>query len=256
LIDLKDGFFHVPLRECDREKTTFYSGQRLYQFTKMPQGYKNSPAIFQRNMNLIFNKLIGKNCLIYVDDILVFGESIAEHDENLKLVLAVLEEYGLEENQSKRIESVENIKFLGYEISYNKIKPCVNRAQGILDFERPKTRKGLQRFLGMLNYDRMFIRNITEIIKPLYELLQKEKKFVWTDNHNLSFEKIKDEWKKMLELTIPDFDKEFTLETDASNVGIGAVLKQEGCPVAFISRSLNKSEVNYGITEKEVLAAL
>jgi hypothetical protein len=75
IIDLKDGFFNIPVREKDREKTTFYTGKRLMQFSKMPQGYKNSPAIFQRTMNLIFRDLIGSKCIIYIDDILVFGRS-------------------------------------------------------------------------------------------------------------------------------------------------------------------------------------
>lgn len=222
----------------------------------MPQGFKNSPAIFQRNMNIIFNDLIEKNCLIYIDDILVFGETVEEHDESLKLVLNRIKEYGLQENLEKRKEKKEIIQFLGYELSLNKIKPLFSRAQGIIDYPKPKNKKALQRFLGMLNYDRAFIKNITEILKPLYDLLQKDFKFVWSENAIKSFDEIKSRWKENLELRIPDCKKLFTLETDASNIGIGAVLLQENRPISYISRSLSKTEQNYGITEKEVLAAL
>jgi hypothetical protein len=85
-IDLKDGFFQIPIRECDKEKTTFSTGEKLYQFTKMPQGYKNSPGIFQRAMTLILEGLLGKVCLVYIDDILVFSRTEEEHDANLKQV--------------------------------------------------------------------------------------------------------------------------------------------------------------------------
>lgn len=102
-IDLKDGFFHISVKEEDRDKTTFSTGLKLMRFKKMPQGYKNSPAIFQRAMNVVFRDLIEKCCVVYIDDILVYGEDEIEHDENLKKVLARLRSYGLVENESKRV---------------------------------------------------------------------------------------------------------------------------------------------------------
>jgi hypothetical protein len=255
-IDLKDGFFQVKIEKEDCQKTAFFTGNRLMQFTCMPQGYKNSPAIFQRCMSIVLQDLLGLCCLVYIDDILVFGKTIDEHSKNLELVLNRLNSYGLLENREKRKECVEVIEFLGYEISYNTIKPLLKRAQGIVDFSSPKSKKQLQRFLGMLNYDRNFINGITELAKPIYELLGGKVKFIWDTTHENAFNKLKDEWKKNLELRIPDISKRFTLETDASNVGLGAVLLQEGKPVVFISRSLSKSEKNYSITEKESLACL
>lgn len=256
LIDLKDGFFQIEIRKEDREKTTFYTGSRLMQFVRMPQGYKNSPAIFQRAMNIIFQDLVGTCCLVYIDDILVFGKTKEEHTKNLKLVTERMQMYGLEENKDKRKECVESVEFLGYEIKLNTLKPLVKRAQGIMDFISPKNRKELQRFLGMLNYDRQFIAGITEMAKPLYELLNKEKKYLWDDNCEKAFLKIKNAWSKELELFIPNMNKRFELETDASNVGIGGVLRQVGKPVIYISRSLSGSEKNYSISEKEVLGAM
>jgi hypothetical protein len=89
-IDLENGFFQIPIKEEDKHKTTFFTDRKLMQFRRMPQGFKNSPAIFQRAMSLIFGEIIGKKCIAYVDDILVFGETIKEHDENLKHVLNLL----------------------------------------------------------------------------------------------------------------------------------------------------------------------
>ncbi|KAG0420326.1 Retrovirus-related Pol polyprotein from transposon 17.6 [Dictyocoela roeselum] len=114
----------------------------------MPQGFKNSPAIFQRVMNLVLNELIGVSCVVYIDDILVFGRNVKEHDDNLNKVLDRLSHYQLKENIHKRVERVESIKFLGYEISFNRISPSLDRAQGIVDYAIPRTKK--RNFKGLL----------------------------------------------------------------------------------------------------------
>lgn len=180
LIDLENEFFHVKIREEDKEKTAFMAGNRLMQCKRMPQGYKNSSAIFQHAMELILTGLVGEKCLVYVDDILVFGRDMKEHDDNLKAVEERLKEYNLKQNFAKRITRSEKVKFLGYEITYNSLKPCLDRAQGIKNYGMPKTKKKLQRFLGLINYDRNFIKNLSEKLKPLYTLLKKDNKFVWT----------------------------------------------------------------------------
>jgi hypothetical protein len=149
LIDLKDGFFHIPIKKEDREKTTFYTGKKLMQFIRMAQGFKNSPAIFQRAMNLIFGDLMRRCCIVYIDDILVFGKTKNEHDKNLGEVEKIIEKYALKENKNKRITQAESIRFLGYEISMNTLKPSLDRSQGILKYAKPKNKKNSYRgFLG------------------------------------------------------------------------------------------------------------
>jgi hypothetical protein len=108
----------------------------------------------------------------------------------------------------------------------------------------------------MINYDRRFIKNITTIMSPLYKLLKKGEKYIWSEEQDVAFKKIKNEMKKRIQLTIPNFEKHFVLETDASNIGIGACLMQEDKAIAYISRSLNGAEKRYSITEKEMLAAI
>ncbi|KAG0435276.1 Retrovirus-related Pol polyprotein from transposon 17.6 [Dictyocoela muelleri] len=207
-------------------------------------------------MSLILKDFINKICIVYIDDILVFGKNIQEHDQNLKSVLKRLSEYDLEENKEKRLEKKEAVIFLGYEISLNKIKPALDRAQGIIDYKIPKTKKELQRFLGMINYDRIFVKNLSEELKDLYSLTGKDIKFCWTEKENLILNRIKAKLKEELQLFIPDFNIPFTLESDASNFNISAVLRQNKKPVGYISRILSKSEQKYSITEKETLAAL
>ncbi|KAG0437707.1 Retrovirus-related Pol polyprotein from transposon 17.6 [Dictyocoela muelleri] len=198
------------------------------QFTKMPQGYKNSPAIFQRGMGLILDGMIGKSCLSYIDDILVFGRDIEEHDKNLNLVKEHLSRYNLIINEEKSIYRVKEVEFLGYKISENKIAPLTKRSEDITNYSRPNTKKQLMRFLGLLNYDRLFIKNLSEKSKPLYELLKNDgNKLKWSKISEDLFQEIKKVYSEKLENIMPDMNKKFVLETDASVIGLGAVLKQD-----------------------------
>lgn len=117
----------------------------------MPQGFKNSPAIFQRGMTLVLKDLIGDICFVYLDDIIIFGRNIREHEKHYEMMLERLEQYDLRINPNKSIYCKEKILFLVYEIEKNKITPSTKRAQGIVDFTTPKTEKNLHSFLGTVN---------------------------------------------------------------------------------------------------------
>lgn len=256
VLDLKDGFWQVELRNEDREKIAFLdTNNRLLQFKRMPQGFKNSPAVFQRGMFMILEGLVGKICLSYIDDIMVFGNTEEEHDSNLKTVIERLKAYGMAINEKKSVFRQKEISFLGYIIGFNFIKPAVARSQAIIDYQTPKNKREIRKFIGIVNYDRIFVPNLSELAKPLYLSIE-NRKHIWTDVEQDAFEKIKKIWETNLELTTPSDKERFTLETDASDIGIGAVLKQKNKPVAYISRLLKKAERNYTITEREALAAL
>ncbi len=146
-LDLKDGFFQVKLDDKAKEKTAFIDGKgRLMQMNVIPQGFKNSAAIFQRGMQIILEGLVFKKCLVYIDDILIFGETKEELQENECLVRERLKRYNLEENVKKGKYMQENITFLGYNISLNKIKPTTERYEGIVNYPVPKTKKQLRGF--------------------------------------------------------------------------------------------------------------
>ncbi|KAG0435658.1 Retrovirus-related Pol polyprotein from transposon 17.6 [Dictyocoela muelleri] len=256
VVDLKDGFFQVPIRQQDKEKIAYLdANNRLMQFRKMPQGFKNSPAIFQRGIYLILKEFIGNKCFVYIDDILIFGKTEEEHDENLNDVLKRLKSFNLKINKEKSKFKQYEVKFLGYNISLNKIKPLLDRSEGIKNFPTPKNKRDLRKFIGMINYDRIFIPNLSERLKPFYEILEMNS-FKWNDEFSKLFDNIKNKWCESLTLYIPDPNKRYCLETDASEIGLGGVLKQEGRPIAYVSRLLKGSEKNYSITEKEFLAIL
>ncbi|KAG0436935.1 Retrovirus-related Pol polyprotein from transposon 17.6 [Dictyocoela muelleri] len=256
VLDLKDGFFKVPLRCEDREKISFLDTRnRLFQFKTMPQGFKNSPAIFQRGMFLVLDELIGDICYSYLDDILIFGQDKKKHHENLKKVLDRLKRYNLKIFEEKSVLGEKEVNFLGYTISHKTIKPILKRSEGIKNFETPKSKRDVRKFLGCKNYDRNFISKLSEKSKFLYELLE-DKNFKWLEEHNSCFIKLKNLWSNSLELCIPDLNKCFTLEADASDIGLSAVLKQDKKPIAYISRLLKGLEKNYTITEKEFLAIM
>lgn len=124
----------------------------------MPHGFKNSPKIFRRTMMLILHGLISSCCLVYIDDILIYGEDIIEHDKNLTLVVGRLKKYRFMQNDTNKQIRQEEVVFLGFRISHNVIKPVVSRSQGICSSSEPKTRRELQRFLGLNSYDRLFIK--------------------------------------------------------------------------------------------------
>jgi hypothetical protein len=140
-------------------------------------------------MHFILEGLIGSACLVYIDDILVYGRTEEEHDENVKSVEKRLLEYGLVENFAKRVYKQTNVKFLGYYIGEDTIKPEMERSQAIISYKNPKTKKELQRFLGAINDDRIFLSGITEIASPLYKLLNKDVKFAWGEEHEKDFKK-------------------------------------------------------------------
>ena len=123
----------------------------------MPQGFKNSSAVFQRGMQIVLRGLINKICIIYLDDILIFGKNVEEVENNQKIIRRRLNDYELIINEEKSTGCCEEIDFLGYRISMNKIQTLVTRAQGILDFTTPKNKTDVREFIGLLNYDRSFL---------------------------------------------------------------------------------------------------
>lgn len=148
------------------------------------------------------------------------------------------------------------VEFLGYVISKNKVKPTLQRSQGIVNFKKPKTKKEMQSFLGCINYDRPFIKNMAELVRPLYQMTQGKFLAKWDEKTEEVFEKTKSKWAGELELRIPDPKGNLELESDASALGLGATLRQDGENIAYLSRALKPEERVYSITEREVLAAL
>lgn len=268
IIDLKSGFHQIQLRESDIEKTAFSVNNGKFEFTRLPFGLKNAPAIFQRALDDILREHIGKRCYIYIDDIIIFGKNKTEHLNNLKAVFETLESANIKIQLDKCEFFQKEIEYLGFVIGTDGIKTNPKKVQAILKLPIPRTLKDLRSFLGMSGYYRRFIQDYAKIAKPLTTLLRGEEgrvpkhlsrnKIINLDTNAIkSFEKIKQSLvSKEVVLSHPNFEKDFELTTDASDYAIGAVLSQDNRPITFLSRTLNETEENYATNEKEMLAII
>lgn len=268
IIDLKSGFHQIPLKTTDIEKTAFSVNNGKYEFTRLPFGLKNAPAIFQRTLDDILREHIGKRCYVYIDDIIIFGKTQDEHVLNLQLVFKTLEHANMKIQLDKCEFFQHEVEFLGFIISREGIRTNQKKVQAIADLTIPKTLRELRSFLGMSGYYRRFILGYAHLAKPLTSLLRGEdgrtskstskNKIIQLNQAAIeAFHKIKNTLiSKEVLLSYPDFEKDFELTTDASNYAIGAVLSQNNRPITFLSRTLNKTEESYAANEKEMLAII
>ncbi|XP_043474040.1 uncharacterized protein LOC122506110 [Leptopilina heterotoma] len=252
--DLSSGFHQVPMEESSKKFTAFSTPDGHFEFERMPFGLKNSPATFQRMINTALNGLINKICMVYLDDIVVYGSSIEEHNKNLVLLFERLRHTGLKLQPDKCEFLRPELEYLGHLVTKDGIKPNPNKTKAVSEFKVPHNRTSLKSFLGLSGYYRKFIKNYSTIAKPLTELTKESKQFIWTPDCQKAFDTLKLSLCQAPVLKYPNFEKEFTLITDASNVGLGAILSQDGHPCYYISRTLNAPELNYTTTEKELLA--
>ena len=259
-IDLFSGFHQIPMNKEDIPKTTFTTMFGNYQFKVMPFGLCNAPGTFQREMNRIFFPLIGVCMFVYIDDLVIFSQSIEDHIQDLKKVFSIIKNNGLKVNLEKCHFFKQKVELLGHILSINGVAPIPEKIEIILNWLPPKNITQLQSFLGAVGYYRKFIFNFAKIAKPLYKLLKKGNEFKWETEQNDSFIELKDRLVKAPILIMPDFDKPFIIRTDASFDGLGGVLLQKGedsreKPIHYISRSLKPPEKNYSITDLEGTAA-
>jgi putative transposase len=262
-LDITSGFWIVPVHPDDIHKTAFATMDDHFEFLVMPFGFRNAPAIFQRVIYTILRKNnLDRFSHNYIDDILIYSKSLDEHLNHIQLVLNALERQKIKLKLSKCHFAKEEITYLGHSLSYNKIKPKNSNIQAITDFPIPEKVKNVEQFLGKVNYYRKFIPNITAKLSPLYELLtneQRTKKFIWNEQCHKSFIEIKTILTSHPVLAIYNPEEKCHLFTDASKIGIGAVLKQkqedqELHPIGYFSRKLLSYQKNYSASEIELLA--
>ncbi|XP_017484587.1 PREDICTED: uncharacterized protein LOC108373235, partial [Rhagoletis zephyria] len=262
-IDLKNGFFHVPVAESSRRYTSFVTQNGQYQFRKVPFGLSNSPGVFQRHVNAIFRHLRRKGiALPYVDDVIIPATNEEEAVQNLKEVIEACEEYGLELNMKKCNFLKTRIQFLGHIIENQKLYPSPEKIQAVVNFKVPQTLKQLESFLGLTGYFRKFIPNYAIISKPLSELTKKSIKF----SMGIEEEGAVNHLKKLLTenpvLSIYNQSYETEVHTDASIDGFGAVLLQKSPvdsqlhPVYFMSKKTTEAQRKYTSYELEILAVI
>lgn len=259
-LDLASGFHQIELKEEDKPKTAFTVPEGHFQFARMPFGLKNAPSTFQRLMNSALSGLQGTRCFVYLDDVVCYGHDLNSSVSNLTTIFQRLRDFNLKLQPDKCEFLRREVCYLGHVITEQGVKPNPEKIKAVTEFPVPKTPKDIKSFLGLVSYYRRFIPDFSKTAKALTNLLKKDIPFKWENQQQLAFDTLKQKLTTAPLLIYPDFSQQFILTCDASNYAIGAVLSQgpvgKDQPVAFASRTLNKSECNYSTTEKELLAIL
>ena len=260
---MASGYWQVPMDSTSQEKTAFSTYAGLYEFNKMPFGLVNAPATFQRLMEIALAGLTQDCCLTYLDDVLVIGRSIEEHNQNLVKVFDCLRDAGLRLKQPTKCKLAQrSVEYLGHIVSEEGVRTDPKKLQAVNEYPTPTDVKSLRSFLGLASYYCRFIPNFVKTAGPLYTLTKKDVEFAWTPQSQIVFEKLKKLLTSAPVLAFPDFSVPFILETDASLQGLGAVLALQQLsdklvrPIAYASRCLQPHEKNYGITELEGLGVV
>ncbi|KAJ9525532.1 hypothetical protein QJQ45_003106 [Haematococcus lacustris] len=257
-VQKKDGILRM-ITEEDVPKTAFLTPVGQFQFKVLCFGLTNAPTTFQRVMNTVFKPLINKSVLVYIDDILVMSNTPEEHLVHLREVLQLMREHKLYAKMSKCEFNQPKLVFLGHIVGGDGIAVDPAKVQVVKDWPAPRSVKDLQAFLGLANYFRRFIPNFSAIAAPLTNLTSKEAaaKYNWAvvaGAELAAFNALKEALCSAPVLALPDFTKAFVVCTDASLLGTGGVLMQEGRPIAYTSKKLSPAETRYTTGEQELLA--
>lgn len=264
-LDLSRSFWQIPILEKDRNKTAFYIPSRgTFQFKCMPFGLTNAPATQQRLVDMLFyGPEFEHKVFVYIDDIIIVAPTFEQHISLLYRVLERLKMANLTVSYSKCQFFRTQLKYLGYVVDSHGLQPDPEKVQAIINYPTPKNRKEVRRFIGTASWYRRFIPNFSSIAAPLNKLTSQAKNsppFHWSSDADKAFHTLKDFLISSPVLSCPDYTLPFQVHTDASNVGIGAVLTQiinnEEKVIAYMSKSLSNKESNYSATEREALAVL
>jgi transposase InsO family protein len=258
VIDCYSGFWQIKIADEDKPRTAFSTPSGHYQFQRLPYGLSNSPASFQRLMDIVLRNLSGTECFVFIDVVIIFSDTIEEHTRRLEHVLQRFEKATLQLQPGKCVFAQPQVHYLGYIVSRDGITASPDKVKAVRQYPVPKNAKDVRSFLGLASFYRRLVPKFAELAKPLTELIRKDVQFRWKQRQEAAFEKLKEILCSDRVLAYPDFNAQFILTTDASKVAIAAILSkvQDGVerPIAYASRQLNKAEQNYAVSEVEMLA--
>ncbi|KAK1697825.1 hypothetical protein QYE76_014522 [Lolium multiflorum] len=255
-IDLRSGYHQIRMKEGDEWKTAFKTKFGLYEWLVMPFGLTNAPSTFMRLMNHVLREFIGKFVVVYFDDILIYSRNESDHTIHIRHVLQVLRDNKLYGNLEKCTFCKDKVIFLGYVVSKHGVEVDVSKIEAIQNWPTPMNVSQVRSFHGLAGFYRRFVPNFSTIAAPLNELTKKGVVFEWGVAQDHAFDELKRLLTSAPLLALPDFNKQFEIECDASGIGIGGVLMQEGRPIAYFSEKLSGAKLNYPIYDKELYALI
>lgn len=255
-LDLKAGYHQILLKQGEEYKTAFQTHMGHYEFRVMAFGLTGAPNTFLAAMNATLQPVLRKCALVFFDDILVYNKSFQDHLSHLSTVLQLLLRDNWKVKLSKCDFAKQSISYLGHVVSAQGVATDPAKIQDIEQWRTPSNTKELRSFLGLAGFYRKFVRHFGIISRPLFNLLKKHTLFVWTQEHQKAFDLLKTALVTAPVLALPDFSKQFYIYTDACQYGIGAVLMQQGHPLAFLSRALGPKNQGLSTYEKEYLAII
>jgi hypothetical protein len=254
-LDLKSGYHQIRIKVEEVHKTDFMTNLGHFEFLVMPFGLTNAPTTFQVLTNSVFAEYIRIFVLVFFDDILIYSKIEAEHLDHIRVVLQLLRHHNLTANRNKCVFAAEKVDYLGHSISGEGVVTDPSKIEAIKTWAVPKSITQLRSFLGLTDYYRRFIQGYGVICRSLRDLLKKDE-FLWTPAHTIAFENLKTKMSAAPVLSLLDFTLPLILEIDASGAGIGAVLMQQGRPIAFYSEALGPKASAQSTYHKEALAIL
>ena len=258
--DLRSSYHQVELEPRDSDKTAFICREGSFRFLTMPFGLCNAGATFQRLMDVVMAGLTFEACLVYLDDIIVYSSTIEQHIDRLAAVLQRLQRAGLKLKPSKCDVLQKSVEFLGHIVSAGAVGPHPIKVAAVADWPPCDNLRDLRAFLGLCGYYRKFILGFGEVAAPLYALTRKGCRFKWTQDCQAAFDEMKRRLTTAPVLSMPTEEDPYILDTDASDFAIGAVLSQivdgEEHVIAYASKRLSRTEVNYCVTRRELLAVV
>ena len=259
-LDLASGYWQIDIDSRDCHKTAFLTRHGLFEHVRLAQGLCNAPATFQRVMHLVLRGLTWDRALVYLDDVIVLGRSFTHSLQNLELVLQRFRAHQLKLKPKKCHLFCSEVEFLGRRITRQGVAVSDVHIKSVQDWPEPKNVEELQKFLGFINYHREFIPNLSKVASPLFALTRKDNDYNWDDTCATAFIKLKKIMTSPPLLSFPNGQDPFILDTDASDMAVGACLYQlrEGkeYPVSYSSALLTPAQRRYCTTRKELLAII
>ncbi len=260
-LDLKSGYWQIPVAEQDIEKTAFSCHRGHFEYLRMPFGLANAPAVFQRTMDKVLAPVIGQCAMVYIDDIVVYSKSVREHADHLSAVFELLSQAGLRVKPSKCTFALPEIELLGYVVNGEGIKSNPNKVEVIVNLPPPKSIKEVRSFLGMCSYYRQTMPNFAVVSSALTELTKKNVRFRWTNIEQEAFDTLKQLLVSSHVMAHPQQGKPYKLYTDACDYAVGAILVQSDengieRVIQYVSHQLSGPQLRWATIEKEAYAVV